>query len=77
MGEGCVFENDDFADFNWETNDVSYERDTNTTFHSWTDLFLFDFFLNLENREIRNIYFSIVVFLCSGIKDYCVGSCFK
>ena len=43
MGEGCVFENDDFADFNWETNDVSYEKDTNIGFHSWTDLFLFDF----------------------------------
>ena len=22
MGEGCVFENDGFADCNWETNDV-------------------------------------------------------
>jgi hypothetical protein len=34
-----VFENDEFADFNWEINDVSYDKDTNTGFHSWTDIF--------------------------------------
>ena len=26
MGEECVFENDDFTDFNWETNDVIYDK---------------------------------------------------
>jgi hypothetical protein len=30
----CVFENDEFADFNWKINDVSYDKDTNTGFHS-------------------------------------------
>ena len=39
MGEECVLENDDFADFNWETNDVSYDKDTNTGFHCWTYFF--------------------------------------
>jgi hypothetical protein len=34
MGEECVFENDEFADFNWKINDVSYDKDTNTGFHS-------------------------------------------
>jgi hypothetical protein len=34
-----VLENDDFADFNWETNDVSYDKDTNTGFHCWTYFF--------------------------------------
>ena len=29
-----MFENDEFADFNWEINDVSYDKDTNTGFHS-------------------------------------------
>ena len=42
MGEECVFENDEFADFNWDIYDVSYDKDTNTGFHFWTDLFLLD-----------------------------------
>jgi hypothetical protein len=29
-----VFENDEFADFNWKINDVSFDKDTNTGFHS-------------------------------------------
>ena len=29
-----MFENDEFADFNWKINDVSFDKDTNTGFHS-------------------------------------------
>ena len=28
-----MFENDEFEDFNWEINDVSYDKDTNSGFH--------------------------------------------